>query len=129
MRRATMIKLNESEAEVITGAERPSLREFCETQSTLFNLDAIAVTRGGDGCAVFVHGDYAEVPGVAVQVADTVGAGDAFGAAFLHGVTQGWTAVRVGAFANRVGALVASRVGATPDWNPEELGSSTIGTE
>jgi len=56
----------------------------------------------------------------AIEVADTVGAGDAFAAAFVHGLGQGWGAAQIGDFANRVGALVASRHGAIPDWTIDE---------
>jgi fructokinase len=51
---------------------------------------------------------------------DTVGAGDAFAAAFLHGVQLQWPMQRIGVFANAVGATVASRAGATPDWTPDD---------
>jgi len=56
-----------------------------------------------------------------VKTADTVGAGDAFAAAFLHGLSSGWDAARTGDYANRLGALVASRAGAIPQWSPDEL--------
>ena len=118
---ATVVKLNEQEAAIIRGTENPPLREFCETESNLFGLEAIAVTRGPDGCVVLVRGEFAESPGQPIQVADTVGAGDAFGSAFLHGVVARWPAQKVADFANRVGALVASRPGAVPDWTPAEL--------
>ena len=119
--RATIVKLNESEARIISGAEDWNLRQFCETQATLFSLEAIAVTRGDQGCAVWIRGEYAESKAVRVQVADTVGAGDAFGAAFLHGISQRWPALQVAQFANQVGALVASRAGATPYWSIDEV--------
>ena len=45
-------------------------------------------------------------------MADTVGAGDAFAAAFMHGLSSNRPLREVAAFANRVGALVASRHGA-----------------
>ena len=58
--------------------------------------------------------------GYAVKVADTVGAGDAFSAAFLHGIQNAWPIEQVAKFANAVGAIVASREGATPEWSSEE---------
>jgi fructokinase len=51
---------------------------------------------------------------------DTVGAGDAFSAAFLHGLKQKWSVKKIAAFANAAGAIVASRSGATPDWKTKE---------
>jgi len=49
-----------------------------------------------------------------------VGAGDAFAAAFLHGNIEHWQIARQACFANALGALVASRAGATPAWTVEE---------
>ena len=120
MANASVVKLNDSEAEAICGHTRCSLKDFCESQARQFSLEAIAVTRGEKGCAVFCGDEYAEAPAVPVKVADTVGAGDAFAAAFLHGVVTGWSASRIADYANRVGALVASRHGAVPTWSVEE---------
>ena len=75
--------------------------------------------------ASFATDPYTEVPGRKVEVADTVGAGDAFAAALLHGIDQGWDAHRCGTFANAVGALVASRPGAIPEWKVDEVWQMT----
>jgi fructokinase len=83
-------------------------------------IKSMCVTRGENGCAIQLGDDRAEVPGYAIEVADTVGSGDAFAAAVVHGLGQGWSAAQIGDFANRVGALVASRPGAIPDWTIEE---------
>jgi fructokinase len=45
-------------------------------------------------------------------MADPVGAGDAFAAAFLHGLNARWPAAQIAEFANRMGALAVSRPGA-----------------
>jgi fructokinase len=87
----------------------------------LSGLPVVGITRGADGCTVRIGDDVADCPGYAVKVVDTVGAGDAFAAAFLHGIGAGWSAAKTGGFANRLGALVASRAGATPEWTVEEL--------
>jgi len=49
-----------------------------------------------------------------VKVADTVGAGDAFTAALVHGYLRGTSLAQINENANRVGAWVASQSGATP---------------
>jgi fructokinase len=54
-------------------------------------------------------------------VADTVGAGDAFTAAFIHAVSEQKPMGDAARFANAVGALVASRAGAIPDWTLAEV--------
>ena len=53
-------------------------------------------------------------PGVAVEVVDTVGAGDAFTAALAVQLIAGSTPERVSEAANQVSAWVASQAGATP---------------
>jgi fructokinase len=63
---------------------------------------------------MLVGDDYVEAPGVPVAVADTVGAGDAFAAGFVHGLVAGWSAPKVAEFSNRIGAMVAGVPGAIP---------------
>ena len=124
--RAAVIKLSDSEAEFLDaslnmdGAEG-SMEHFCRRWSDQYRCKTICVTFGERGCCIYKEGGYTEVPGCRVEVADTVGAGDAFSAAFLHGLEQDWDAHRCGAFANAVAALVASRPGAIPHWNLEEV--------
>jgi fructokinase len=86
----------------------------------MFQLDAICITLGSDGCALLMKDEFLESPGFLVQVADTVGAGDAFSAALLHGINAGWPVSQIANFANRVGALIASRPGGTPKWSIDE---------
>ena len=77
---------------------------------------------------LLVDGEYVEAQGYPVEVADSVGAGDAFAAAFLHGLGMGWPASEIADFANRVAALVAARPGAIPPWSlaeAEALGHSS----
>jgi fructokinase len=50
-----------------------------------------------------------------------VGAGDAFAAAFMHGLTSNWLLSEVAAFANRAGALAVSHHGAIPNWTFDEM--------
>ena len=123
MSRATIVKLNHEEVEAIArmfGSRHGSIEEFCRNYAALYKWDGVCVTRGSLGCALLMGGQYIEAPGYPVQVVDTVGAGDAFAAAFVHGMGSGWPTPKVADFANRVGALVASRRGAIPDWTIAE---------
>jgi fructokinase len=123
MSRATAVKLNDQETDMIQsmlGWSYRSLEEFCQGAARRFGWEAVCVTRGEAGCVLLVGGHYVEADGYEVRVADTVGAGDAFAAAFLHGMGRGWPAQEVADFANRVGALVASRPGGTPSWTIKE---------
>lgn len=120
---AHAVKLNAEEAleiDAMFGWRHGSLSELTKSWMQRFGWKAMAVTRGASGCAIRIGEDYAEPPGYAVKVADTVGAGDAFAAAFLHGLGQGWDAAHCGDFANRLGAVVASKPGGVPEWTLEE---------
>jgi fructokinase len=123
LRKASILKINDDEARAVEdmfGQPRRSLEEFCRRISGQYGLEGVCVTRGAQGCALFLDGEYLEALGYSVKVADTVGSGDAFAAAFVHGLGSGWRAGRIADFANRVGALIASRPGAVPDWTLAE---------
>jgi len=123
MSQAHVVKLNEDEAATVDrmfGCRNKSIEEFCLSWSARFGWQAICVTGGARGCSVLIGNNYAEVGGYQVNAIDTVGAGDAFAAAFLHGLGQGWAAEAAGDSANRVAALVASRPGGVPPWAMEE---------
>ncbi|MBL8174519.1 MAG: hypothetical protein JNK48_07615 [Bryobacterales bacterium] len=128
---ADAVKWNDEEAREVDAMfnfhGRP-LEEFTAHWQRQFGWQAVAVTRGPNGSSVRIGDEYAEGAGFAVTVADTVGAGDAFAAAFLHGLSQGWNAAKTGEFANRVGALVASRPGAIPEWSLEDCRKLAIAT-
>jgi fructokinase len=122
---ANVIKLSDSEAEFLDGLlnadeQQGSIEHLCRRWKDRYGCETVCVTCGERGCAILNGGAYSECKGYKVEVADSVGAGDAFAAAFLHGLEQGWETNRIGSFANAVGALVASRPGATPDWNIKE---------
>jgi fructokinase len=122
---ATVLKLNEAEARTLsdlTGLanEGFSLEEFCKEWADRYSLEAVCVTLGSAGCFVYQGSVSCAVAGYEVAVRDTVGAGDAFAAAFLHGYHRKWSLRRTASFANALGSLVASRAGATPVWTLEE---------
>ena len=123
LERADVVKLNEEElSRVHALCGLPSTIEgFCREGVARYGWRAVAVTLGARGCALLAHDNFVEEGGCAVDVADTVGAGDAFAAAFMHGLEADLPLREVATFANRVGALVASRHGAIPDWTVEEV--------
>jgi fructokinase len=123
---ADVVKLNEEELCIVRKFTcMPSeIEAFCREGSKRFGWKAVCVTLGARGCAMLCGEEYVEAVGHAVEVADPVGAGDAFAAAFLHGLVSHWPLARIAEFANRVGALVASRHGAIPDWTVKEAAES-----
>lgn len=120
---ADVLKLNEEEVPVlreIAAIHGDSRAQFCRDCLSAFQLDAICITLGPDGCSLLMNDEFLECPGFPIQVADTIGAGDAFSAALLHGINAGWPVSQIAGFANRVGALIASRPGGTPSWTVTE---------
>lgn len=95
----------------------------------------VVLTRGARGASAFRSGGRVDVPPVSVAVADTVGAGDSFMAALIHGLTGAGllgpdtrTALRAadpGTLRDvltrcaRVAAVTVSRPGADPPWRHE----------
>jgi fructokinase len=122
LRSADVVKLNEEELQRVHQFSGLPLnvQAFCREGSACYGWRAVGVTLGDRGCAVLADGHYVEAAVHPVSVVDTVGAGDAFAAAFMHGLSLNWPAAEIASFANRVGALVASRHGAIPDWTLEE---------
>jgi len=124
LERANVVKLNDDEmtqVQQMAGTSHVSIEDFCRDFASRFQWDAVCVTRGERGCAILKGNEYVEAPGVPVKVADAVGAGDAFAAAFLHGLDRDWPPAKIGAFANSLGAIVASRAGGIPEWSRSEL--------
>jgi fructokinase len=121
---ATVVKGNVDEARVLGALLRcePDAGTLGPRLAQTYGVVAVCVTRGGDGAALWADGALVEADGLRVDVVDTVGAGDAFAAGLLHAMLVGRPPKAAIAFANRLGALVASRPGALPKWRPGEIG-------
>jgi fructokinase len=78
------------------------------------SLQMVAVTRGAHGSLLVTRDEWHEHPGLPVQVADTIGSGDAFTAALVHYMLRGASLARLNEAGNRWGAWVASQSGAMP---------------
>ena len=121
---ATIVKVNEHEADVLlelVGAATATPRGLATALRSRYGVERLCITRGAAGATLLVDGGESAVEGIPVDVVDTVGAGDAFAAGLLHGLLRGETPAEALAFANRLGALVASRPGALPTWRADEL--------
>jgi fructokinase len=121
---AHVIKLSDADAQWLYPDGTP---ESVADALLARGVRVVVVTLGADGALAKTTAAAARVPSPAVEVVDTVGAGDAFGAAFLQRL---WACDRlavdaVGAldrhaltdalrFAAAVGALQCARAGATP---------------
>ncbi len=127
---ATLLKLNEGEMpQLLSLAGLPeaadALPDGSERESALTagarallgaytSVHTVAITLGADGSLLVGRDEALRHPGIAAEVVDTVGAGDAFTAALVvHALAGASLAVQSEA-ANRWGAWVAGQSGAMP---------------
>lgn len=73
-------------------------------------VELAIVKQGPAGVMGRTRDETVVVPPHPVEVVNGLGAGDAFGGAVCHGLTQNWPLQRVLRFANVAGAIVASRL-------------------
>jgi len=110
---ADWVKLNEDELGCLLAWFEPTLPALMAR----FALRGVVLTRGAAGCAL--HGEQgrllAEVPGVAQpDLVDSVGAGDAFTAMLLGGMTLGRDLGATLRLANRYAAMICGVRGPLP---------------
>ncbi|HEV2885727.1 MAG TPA: PfkB family carbohydrate kinase [Jatrophihabitans sp.] len=98
---------NRSEVEVAVGTGDP---ELAAHRLIEYGVELVLVKMGADGVLVATPGSITTVAPLRVEVVCGLGAGDAFGAAVVHGLLAGWAPVRIAEYANAAGAIVASRL-------------------
>ena len=113
---ADVVKLNDDELDLLRSwwALPQHPQDAIAALADTFKLQAVCMTRGQKGAALWQRGSWHVHPGFAVEVADTVGSGDAFLAGLLQQLLSGADSLRALVWANRMGAWVASQQGATP---------------
>ena len=119
---ANVIKLNDAELSTLTQMFElnPHSQTAVEELARRFDLSTIAVTCGPAGSYLFQKGRWSHLRSKPIQVADTVGAGDAFNAALAVGLASGMDLGKVHLLANEAASFVCTQHGATPAM-PETL--------
>lgn len=108
---ASWVTVNDYEGRMLsdrTGLSFANVSHLC---------NGLVVTLGELGCEVWVNGQCTLIPGVhATAIVDPTGCGDAFRAALLAGLAQGWPLTQCAEWGNRVGAIkIASKGGQNHD--------------
>lgn len=98
---------NRAEVEVAVGTADP---EQAALRLLDLGIEVALVKKGAEGVLVATRDGMATVAPRLVQVVNGLGAGDAFGAALIHGLLSGWSPVRCAEYGNAAGAIVASRL-------------------
>lgn len=104
---ASWVAVNDYEGKMLSDRTGLGLPEIAA------QVQGLVVTLAEHGCDVYEQGRQTRVAGVpATAVVDPTGCGDAFRAALLHGLSQGWSLERCAALGNRMGATkIACRGG------------------
>ena len=121
--RANIIKMNSAELELITGwfTKYKSITDRIAIIQDRFKVPIIIVTMGSDGAMVNIEGKFYKHPGYVVNVADTIGSGDSFLAAFISKQLLNEEPKAILAFASALGALVASKTGGWPAYEINDI--------
>jgi len=104
---AKALTVNDYEAKMVEEKTGRSLSGIAEL------VEAVVVTRGGEGSTVFTGGQQIAVPAVKPEgLVDPTGCGDAYRAGLLHGLARGWAWGKCARLASVMGAIkIAHRGG------------------
>ena len=120
---ADLLKLNEAELDILSGWSHSGLygeEEKMRSVQEYYNVTEIILTKGSRGASYYNRGMVYNSKTFRVEVADTVGSGDAFLAAFLSKKNVLPIQEQLN-FASALGAFVASQQGACPPYSVHQL--------
>ncbi|MEI8131188.1 MAG: ribokinase [Leptolinea sp.] len=112
----TILTPNETEAEMLTGCNVADTVSALQAARILLgkNIHSVVLTLGDRGALLAEKNRSIQIPGFHVDVVDTTAAGDAFCAALAVKYSSGYSMDEAIAFANSVGALATTILGAEP---------------
>lgn len=117
MKRCNILKINDEELVAVSrmfGYPGIDLQDKCWILLGKYNLRMLILTCGINGSYVFTPGNVSFQPTPKVEVADTVGAGDSFTAAFIASILKGKSVAEAHSLAVRTSAFVCTQKGAMP---------------
>lgn len=118
MTRCNILKINDEELVTVSrmfGYPGIDLQDKCWILLAKYNLEMLILTCGVNGSYVFTPGHVSFVETPIVEVADTVGAGDSFTAAFIAAILKGKSVPEAHQLAVNVSAYVCTQHGAMPE--------------
>ena len=122
MEQCNILKINDEELVTVSrlfGYPGIDLQDKCWILLGKYNLKMLILTCGINGSYVFTPGNVSFQPTPVVEVADTVGAGDSFNAAFIASILKGKSVAAAHSTAVNVSAFVCTQNGAMPVLPPE----------
>ena len=122
MQNCNILKINDEELITVSrmfGYPGIDLQDKCWILLGKYNLKMLILTCGINGSYVFTPGNVSFQPTPKVEVADTVGAGDSFTAAFIASILKGKSVTEAHTIAVKTSAFVCTQKGAMPILPPE----------
>lgn len=117
MNRCNILKINDEELVVVSrmfSLDSSDVEQCCRRLVERFSLKALILTCGVNGSYIFSDQPTSFLPTPRVEVADTVGAGDSFTAAFVASLLKGYSICKAHEKAVETSAYVCSQPGAMP---------------
>lgn len=115
--KCNILKINDEELVTVSrmfGYPGIDLQDKCWILLAKYNLKMLILTCGVNGSYVFTPGNVSFVETPRVEVADTVGAGDSFTAAFVSSILSGLSISEAHKLAVETSAYVCTQNGAMP---------------
>lgn len=100
--------LNEKEGKELANSENVF-------EELLPYVEVIALTKSERGSIVATQNEIHSIKAYPTNVVDTTGAGDAYAAGFIYGLSRGWKVDKAGDFASKIAGMVVSEKGARCD--------------
>jgi fructokinase len=117
IKQCNILKINDEELVAVSrlfGYPGIDLQDKCWLILGKYNLKMLILTCGINGSYVFTPGNFSFQETPVVEVADTVGAGDSFTAAFISSILKGKSVAEAHEQAVKVSAFVCTQNGAMP---------------
>jgi len=116
---------NIAECQVALGISDP---QEAATELIMRGVRIAIVKMGGDGVLLATQNERIVIAPRSIKLVCGLGAGDAFGGAFVHGLLSGWGLQEIGEFANAAGAYLASELMCSDAMPTIEVLNNFIGT-
>jgi len=116
---------NIAECQVALGISDP---QEAATELLKRGVRIAIVKMGGDGVLLATQNERIIIAPRSIKLVCGLGAGDAFGGAFVHGLLSGWGLQEIGEFANAAGAYLASELMCSDAMPNIEILNNFIGT-
>lgn len=125
LKMTNILKTNDEELLItkeLLHLENDKLKKLAKEVIEKYKLDILLCTLGQNGAFCLTKEDIFHYdPGYQIRLVDTVGAGDAFSAGFVHYYMNGSTILEALRFGNAAGALVSTTTGATAKIDKTEI--------